>query len=202
MCDTQNIMVHWICWISASFSSLHQFLNNYTSQVIQSWPLFIVIIIWTVKQIHHIFWEVIKKTQLADMQTRGCFTHQRSFLSDCWYLPHSDCWYLPHSDYWYLPHSDLIFISQWLFIFTSQWLLIFTSQWLDIYFMVTVDIYLSIGWFFFRVYLHSQSFYVKSVVYPYMLHSLFLNMVLISDCWFGRRNFTTERRFDPGKNRS
>jgi hypothetical protein len=186
MCDTQNIMVHWICWISASFSSLHQFLNNYTSQVIQSWPLFIVIIIWTVKQIHHIFWEVIKKNQLADMQTRGCFTHQRSFLSDCWYLPHSDCWYLPHSDYWYLPHSDLIF----------------TSQWLDIYFMVTVDIYLSIGWFFFRVYLHSQSFYVKSVVYPYMLHSLFLNMVLISDCWFGRRNFTTERRFDPGKNRS
>jgi hypothetical protein len=148
MCDTQNIMVHWICWISASFSSLHQFLNNYTSQVIQSWPLFIVIIIWTVKQIHHIFWEVIKKTQLADMQTRGCFTHQRSFLSDCWYLP----------------HSDLIFTSQWLFIFTSQWLLIFTSQWLDIYLTMTwylphsdlifisqwLDIYLTVTWYLFH----------------------------------------------------
>ena len=144
------------------------------------------------------------------------------YLTVTWYLPHSDLiftsqWLFIFTSQWldiyltvtwYLPHSDLIFTSQWLDIYLKvTWYLphsnlILTSQWLDIYFTVTVDIYPSIGWFFFRVYLHSQSFYVKSVIYLYMLHSLFLNMVLISDCWFGRRNFTTERRFDPGKNRS
>ena len=112
MCDTISIMVHWICWISASFSSFHQFLNKYTSQdkVIQSWPLSIVIIIWTVKQIHHIFWEVIKKQKNLLICRLGAVLLINEVFSVTWYLPHSDCWYLPH--------SDLIFISRWLLIFT------------------------------------------------------------------------------------
>ena len=129
MCDTINIMVHWICWISASFSSFHQFLNKYTSQdkVIQSWPLFIVIIIWTVKQIHHIFWEVIKKQKNLLICRLGAVLLINEVFSVTWYLP----------------HSDLIFTSQWLFIFTSQWLDIYLTvtwylpQWLDIYLTVT-----------------------------------------------------------------
>lgn len=155
MCDTKKIMVHWICWISSSFSSFHQFLNNYTSQVIQSWPLFIVIIIWTVKPIYYIFWEVIKKYKKNLLICRlfytyftFTYTHQWSFLSEYWYLPHSEVQFYSSMKFsqwldiyltvtWYWCHGDLIFMSRWLLIFTSQWLLIFTSQWLDIYFTVT-----------------------------------------------------------------
>lgn len=137
------------------------------------------------------------------------YTHQWSFLSEYWYLPHSEVQFYSSMKFsqwldiyltvtWYWCHGDLIFMSQWLDIYVTVTV--------DIYLTVTIDIYLTVTWYL----LHRDlifmsrwlSFYVKSVIHPYMLHSLFLIMVLISDCWFGRRNFTTERRFDPGKNRS